>query len=165
MRKTAIITGGAGFIGSHMCDLLHAQNYRLIIVDNLFRGKLENIQHLLDANVGHVFSKIDLTHESCLPEIEGLLREYRPQLIMHYAAVNGTQYFYDQPAFVAETNCQTSYQLVRAMGRCKEFCRNRSCITRQHQKFMENPTFCRHPNQAEHGFVSSKNAIATRLQN
>lgn len=46
-RKTVLITGGAGFIGSHLCDLLIEKDYRLICLDNLITGNLKNINHLL----------------------------------------------------------------------------------------------------------------------
>lgn len=42
-----LISGGAGFIGSHLCDLLLSQNYGLICVDNLITGNIANIQHLI----------------------------------------------------------------------------------------------------------------------
>jgi len=45
-RKTAIITGGAGFIGSHLCDLLLGMDFRVVCVDNLLTGSYENIRHI-----------------------------------------------------------------------------------------------------------------------
>ncbi|SFV50916.1 UDP-glucose 4-epimerase [hydrothermal vent metagenome] len=41
----AVVTGGAGFIGSHMVDLLVRENFEVIVIDNLANGRLENIQH------------------------------------------------------------------------------------------------------------------------
>jgi dTDP-glucose 4,6-dehydratase len=43
---TAVVTGGAGFIGSHLCDFLLAKGYRVICVDNLETASLKNIEHL-----------------------------------------------------------------------------------------------------------------------
>jgi dTDP-glucose 4,6-dehydratase len=43
---TALVTGGAGFLGSHLCDHLVAKGYRVICVDNLDTGSLENVKHL-----------------------------------------------------------------------------------------------------------------------
>ena len=43
---TAVVTGGAGFLGSHLCDFLLASGQRVVCVDNLDTGSLENIQHI-----------------------------------------------------------------------------------------------------------------------
>src|SRR4051794_36902212 len=43
---TAVVTGGAGFLGSHLCDFLVADGYRVICVDNLETGSLQNVEHL-----------------------------------------------------------------------------------------------------------------------
>ena len=44
--STAVVTGGAGFLGSHLCDTLLARGYRVICVDNLDTGSLQNIEHI-----------------------------------------------------------------------------------------------------------------------
>jgi UDP-glucuronate decarboxylase len=44
LRKTIVITGGAGFIGSHMCDRLMQKGHRVICLDNLYTGQLDNIR-------------------------------------------------------------------------------------------------------------------------
>jgi len=46
MKKTALVTGGAGFIGSHICDYLLDKSFRVICMDNLITGSLENIEHI-----------------------------------------------------------------------------------------------------------------------
>jgi dTDP-glucose 4,6-dehydratase len=45
-KKTVLITGGAGFLGSHLCDYFLAKEYKVIAMDNLCTGDLDNIQHL-----------------------------------------------------------------------------------------------------------------------
>ena len=50
MYKSILITGGAGFIGSHLCDFFLNQNFKVIAVDNLLTGCLKNIEHLRNNN-------------------------------------------------------------------------------------------------------------------
>ncbi len=45
-KKTILITGGAGFLGSHLCDRFLAEGYRVIAMDNLITGNIANIEHL-----------------------------------------------------------------------------------------------------------------------
>jgi dTDP-glucose 4,6-dehydratase len=47
---TAVVTGGAGFLGSHLCDHLIAKDYRVVCVDNLDTGSLQNVEHLRGDN-------------------------------------------------------------------------------------------------------------------
>src|ERR687891_1036044 len=56
---TCLVTGGAGFLGSHLCDALLAKGHRVICVDNLETGSLQNVEH----NRGHEFTFLnhDLT--------------------------------------------------------------------------------------------------------
>jgi dTDP-glucose 4,6-dehydratase len=57
--STCVVTGGAGFVGSHLCDHLLAEGHRVICIDNLDTGTLENIEHVDDPNF--VFSNQDIT--------------------------------------------------------------------------------------------------------
>ncbi|MCL5069984.1 MAG: SDR family oxidoreductase [Actinobacteria bacterium] len=45
-KKIALVTGGAGFIGSHICDYLLDKNFKVICMDNLITGSLQNIEHI-----------------------------------------------------------------------------------------------------------------------
>jgi dTDP-glucose 4,6-dehydratase len=57
---TAVVTGGAGFLGSHLCDHLIAKDYRVVCVDNLDTGSLQNVEHLRGDNF--LFINQDVTH-------------------------------------------------------------------------------------------------------
>jgi nucleoside-diphosphate-sugar epimerase/intein/homing endonuclease len=57
--STSIVTGGAGFLGSHLCERLLAKGQRVICLDNLETGSLLNISHIRDENF--VFSNVDIT--------------------------------------------------------------------------------------------------------
>ncbi|HYY03461.1 MAG TPA: UDP-glucuronic acid decarboxylase family protein [Gaiellaceae bacterium] len=56
---TAVVTGGAGFLGSHLCDALIARGFRVICIDNLDTGSLQNVEHLRGDSF--VFINHDLT--------------------------------------------------------------------------------------------------------
>src|SRR5690606_19989693 len=45
---TAVVTGGAGFLGSHLCERLLAEGYRVVCVDNLVTGRRQNVAHLAE---------------------------------------------------------------------------------------------------------------------
>ena len=62
MKKTVLITGAAGFIGSHLCDCFLSKNYKVIGIDNLITGNLKNLSHL-NSNLDFQFKKIDITHD------------------------------------------------------------------------------------------------------
>ena len=62
-KKIALITGGAGFIGSHLVDLLLKKNFKVRIIDNLSGGRLENIKHH-KKNKNLIFKKLDINQMS-----------------------------------------------------------------------------------------------------
>lgn len=60
-KPTAVVTGGAGFLGSHLCDKLISENFKVICIDNLITGNLNNIEHLF-GNENFLFMKYDVTN-------------------------------------------------------------------------------------------------------
>jgi dTDP-glucose 4,6-dehydratase len=63
---TSVVTGGAGFVGSHLCERLLAEGHTVLCLDNLDTGSLQNIQHLRKA--GFEFRNVDLTEFVDVPE-------------------------------------------------------------------------------------------------
>src|SRR4051795_6642797 len=63
---TSLVTGGAGFLGSHLCDYLLGKGNRVICLDNLETGSLENIAHIRDQRFE--FRNLDITSEVEIPE-------------------------------------------------------------------------------------------------
>lgn len=77
MTKRTLITGGAGFLGSHMCDRLIAEDHFVICMDNLITGNMDNIAHLF-GNKNFRFIKHDVTE---YVYVEGEL-----DFILHFAS-------------------------------------------------------------------------------
>src|SRR3989338_7610069 len=65
--KTAIVTGGAGFVGSHLCDLLLTKKIKVICLDNLLTGSKNNIAHLI-SNKNFEFIEGDIIKEITIKE-------------------------------------------------------------------------------------------------
>ncbi len=65
-KKIAVVTGGAGFLGSHLCDKLISEDVSVICLDNLLTGRMENIEHLI-SNPDFQFIKLDVTNYIFVP--------------------------------------------------------------------------------------------------
>jgi len=77
-----LVTGGAGFIGSHLCDRLLADGHQVVCLDNFFTGRRENIEHLLD----HLDFEV-LRHDVCEPlftEVDQIYNLACPASPVHY---------------------------------------------------------------------------------
>src|SRR3989442_4743735 len=81
--RTALVTGAAGFIGSHLVDHLRAHRYRVIAVDNVFRGRASNLAHRTD-DPDTVFIIGDIRNQGAM---RSLFEDFRPDLVFHLAAV------------------------------------------------------------------------------
>ena len=67
-KKIALVTGGAGFIGSHLVDLLIKKNYKVRVIDNLSGGRLDNLKHH-KKNKNLIFKKLDINQMSLKEKI------------------------------------------------------------------------------------------------
>jgi len=82
MRKRILVTGGAGFIGSHLCEKLLENGYEVLCVDNFFTGAKDNILHLLDNPYFEV-----IRHDICFPlyvEVDEIYNLACPASPVHY---------------------------------------------------------------------------------
>lgn len=77
MEKRVLITGGAGFLGSHLCDRYHSEGWSIICMDNLITGAKSNIQHLIGSD-RFEFIKYDVTNYI---DVNGSI-----DLILHFAS-------------------------------------------------------------------------------
>ena len=82
MLKRILITGGAGFIGSHLCEKLLKSGYEVICVDNFYTGNKQNIRHLLDFNSFELI-RHDITFPLYL-EIDEIYNLACPASPVHY---------------------------------------------------------------------------------
>ena len=82
MRKTVLVTGGAGFLGSHLCEKLLDQGHEVICVDNCFTGNKENVYHLV-SNPRFEFLRHDITFPLYV-EVDEIYNLACPASPIHY---------------------------------------------------------------------------------
>ena len=104
---TLLITGGAGFIGSHLAEEAIAHGDRVLVVDNLVTGKRENVPQ------GAVFLERDLAE----PGLGEILRDERVDVVSHHAAQANVRVSVDDPVHDAEANVVGGVKLIQACRR------------------------------------------------
>jgi UDP-glucose 4-epimerase len=105
----AIVTGGAGFIGSNLVDALLARGNDVIVVDDLSTGRRENLEAALSA--GARLAEIDVREGAALID---LAREARPEAVFHLAAQIDVRKSVEDPAFDASINVGGTAQVLEA---------------------------------------------------
>ena len=107
----ALITGGAGFIGSHLAEALLAGGYHVTVVDDLSTGRFENIAHLPD-NPQFRFGIETITNETVM---DRLVSEC--DVIFHLAAAVGVKLIVERPVHTIETNIMGTEAVLRLANR------------------------------------------------
>lgn len=102
-----IVTGGAGFIGSHLADALVAAGHRVLVLDDLSHGKRENVPKSAE------FAQVDISQ----PETETVVAEFRPEAVFHHAAQMDVRKSVADPVFDAAINVNGTVRLVAASSR------------------------------------------------
>ena len=105
--KKALVTGGAGFIGSHMVDRLLELDYKVVVMDNLSSGKIKN----LDSTA--VFHHTDITQ----PAMVEIIQREQPDLVFHMAAQTSVTQSTKDPIADANTNVLGTLRVLEASRR------------------------------------------------
>ncbi len=105
---TAVVTGGSGFLGSHLCDRLISENISVICIDNLLTGSLDNIQHLFGNPLFH-FIRHDITNYIHVPG--------KVDYVLHFASPASPLDYHQLPI---ETLKVGSLGTHKALGLAKE---------------------------------------------
>jgi len=106
--KKVVVTGGAGFIGSHLVEELVKRNHNVVIIDNLSTGKMENIKHLLDMQ-NLQFTKGDVME---LPLLQELFKE--TDYIFHEAALTTVPRSIENPRASHDVNATGTLNVLIA---------------------------------------------------
>jgi UDP-glucose 4-epimerase len=94
----ALLTGGAGFVGSHLADALLARGHDVLVIDDLSTGSIENIQHLKD-RPGFQYVIDTIMNEPLMAELID-----RSDVVFHLAAAVGVKLIVEAPVRTIETN-------------------------------------------------------------
>jgi UDP-glucose 4-epimerase len=105
--RTILITGGAGFIGSHLAAEALERGERVLVVDNLVTGRRENVPP------GAVFLERDLA----APGLAEILRDERVDVVSHHAAQANVRVSVDDPVHDVEANVVAGVKLIQACRR------------------------------------------------
>ncbi len=113
--KKALVTGGAGFIGSHLAETLHQNNIEVLVVDNLLTGKKENLLSLDLENT--IYG--DIGSEETLK----IIKNFNPDVCFHLAAQSSVVISVEDPLLDFEHNLLQPVQLIKTLLEtdCKQF--------------------------------------------
>ena len=112
MKKTALVTGGAGFIGSHLVELLVQKNFKVIVLDNFSNSDGSNIKKLiLEKKI--IFLKKDILNN----KID--LRKYKLDYVFHLAALGSIVPSIDNPIKYIENNFNGTLNLLEKLRKTK----------------------------------------------
>ena len=98
MSQKALVTGGAGFIGSHLSELLLDEGHEVWVLDDLSTGSLDNVEHLRDRPGFHLVVD-SVLHWSAVNELV-----YKCDIVYHLAAAVGVRLIVEQPVQTLVTN-------------------------------------------------------------
>ncbi|MGH2710423.1 MAG: NAD-dependent epimerase/dehydratase family protein [Actinomycetota bacterium] len=106
---TVLVTGAAGFVGSHVCDRLLAEGRRVIAVDDLTSGRIANLGEARSYGKEFSFEHFDIRAEG----LAALFERHHPEVVMHLAAQSSVTVSNETPAFDAEVNILGTLNMLR----------------------------------------------------
>jgi UDP-glucose 4-epimerase len=109
-----LITGGAGFIGSHLTEALLDQGHDVLILDNLSTGSIDNIAHL-KGRPGFEYFIDTVNNEPLLAELID-----RTDVVFHFAAAVGVKLIVEQPVYTIETNVHGTEVVLKHANKKKK---------------------------------------------
>lgn len=109
-----LITGGAGFIGSHLAERLLEKGDEVYVIDNFSTGRLDNIQHLLSGSKFHLTVGTILNEKTVEPLVQTCDR------IFHLAAAVGVRLIIERPVDTIETNILGTEIVLRLANKYKK---------------------------------------------
>jgi UDP-glucose 4-epimerase len=110
----ALITGGAGFIGSHLAEALLRGGHEVSIIDDLSTGSIDNISHLKGTN-GFQYVIDTVTNEPVLAELID-----RSDVVFHLAAAVGVKLIVEEPVHTIETNVHGTEVVLKHANKKKK---------------------------------------------
>jgi UDP-glucose 4-epimerase len=111
--STVLVTGGAGFIGSHLADRLLAEGHRVISVDDLSTGRIANLVDARGYGKEFTFFNMDVRADGLL----SLFERHRPEVVYHLAAQSGVRPSLDDPVLDASINIMGTLNVLECAAK------------------------------------------------
>ncbi len=112
-NQTFFLTGGAGFIGSHLTEAILAGGDRVLAIDNLATGSMDNVTHFL-GHPNHRFEQASITDRGVMEQMAS-----EADVIVHLAAAVGVKLIVEHPVQTIETNVMGTEEVLRVALRNK----------------------------------------------
>ena len=112
-NQTFFLTGGAGFIGSHLTEAILAGGDRVLSIDNLSTGSMDNVTHFL-GHPNHRFEQASITDRGVMERMAS-----EADVIVHLAAAVGVKLIVEHPVQTIETNVMGTEEILRVALRNK----------------------------------------------
>jgi UDP-glucose 4-epimerase len=130
-NRTFFLTGGAGFIGSHLTEAILAGGDRVLAIDNLATGSMDNVTHFL-GHPNHRFEQASITDRAVMEQMAS-----EADVIVHLAAAVGVKLIVEHPVQTIETNVMGTEEVLRvALGnKCRVLIASTSEVYGKGSKF------------------------------